>query len=167
MKCLCKICGNIENRNFYASNKSRCKVCCQSAARHRRKMMTPFQRTLSNMTKRHNANSWKNIFKNRCASARKRESAKLGFDITPEFLKDLYDRQGGKCYYTGWKLSNRGNKETSLSIDRLDNKRGYLKGNVVLACTRVNLMKHTLGQAEFFQITKAITRNWAGKHVFS
>ena len=70
----------------------------------------------------------------RNAKRRKRE-----FDITLKFLKELWEKQDGKCPYTGWKLKQM--KDTShknqlpktpdrASLDRIDSSKGYVKGNV-------------------------------------
>jgi hypothetical protein len=41
-----------------------------------------------------------------------------------------------KCYFTGLPLSN-----TTRTVDRVDNKRGYVKGNVVACHTSFNSLK--------------------------
>ena len=59
--------------------------------------------------------------------------------ITVEYLKELWEKQDGKCPYTGWKLDN---AETTAhwdthqlhprtaSLDRIDSSLGYILGNV-------------------------------------
>jgi len=49
-----------------------------------------------------------------------------------------------KCYYTGVTLTRGGGQENNpnyLTIDRIDNKLPYQKGNVVACCTKANQLK--------------------------
>lgn len=54
----------------------------------------------------------------------------------------IRDRQTGTNYYTG--------------IDRVDNSKGYIEGNVVPACKICNLIKHTMTSAEFLEHVQRI-----------
>ncbi|MFA6255569.1 MAG: hypothetical protein WC606_00155 [Candidatus Absconditabacterales bacterium] len=90
------------------------------------------------------------------------KNRKLGFSISSEDLLDLREKQQGKCYYTGYDMEYgcihyKEGKESDktkwqLSCDRLDNNRGYEKGNIVLCCTIANKMKNTFSQKEFYKI---------------
>lgn len=56
-------------------------------------------------------------------------------DLTLDFMKQLYEKQDGKCYYTGDILVI--NSETSrdydvISLDKKDPYKGYFQNNVVL-----------------------------------
>lgn len=70
-------------------------------------------------------------------------SARSGrpFDLSREYLERLWESQGGKCYYTGLPMTLEVGSDHTVSLDRLDNDRGYEVGNVVLCCRRVNAMK--------------------------
>ena len=46
----------------------------------------------------------------------------------------------------------RDNNRSSVSIDRLDNSKGYIDGNVVLCCAAVNIMKNDLELTEFKEL---------------
>ena len=61
--------------------------------------------------------------------------------LTPEQLLETFHRQGGRCYYTGIGLTYDRGGDTDLSIDRVDNRRGYTPDNVVICCWRVNNKK--------------------------
>lgn len=61
----------------------------------------------------------------------------------------------GFIHYKPGKESDKTKRQ--ISCDRLDNDRGYEKGNIVLCCTIVNKMKNTLSQEEFYKICKDIT----------
>jgi len=68
-------------------------------------------------------------------------------NLTKQDLKDMWDGQQGKCSVTGMHMTyapRRMKNSTGLnaSIDRIDQSKGYEKGNVRLVCYRVNLMRH-------------------------
>jgi hypothetical protein len=61
----------------------------------------------------------------------------------PLFIKhciDLYHKQEGKCAISGVKMTYTHQKKspTQISIDRIDNSRGYEAGNVRLTCLWIN-----------------------------
>ena len=75
------------------------------------------------------------------------------FDLTKEFLLDLWRLQQGRCHYVGTELTYDGNRPSSaLSIDRIDSSGGYTQDNVVLCCRRVNEMKSNLTVEEFVEL---------------
>ena len=59
----------------------------------------------------------------------------------------IYYKEGKESDKTKWQLS----------CDRLDNNRGYEKGNIVLCCTIANKMKNILSLEEFYKICKDIS----------
>lgn len=77
-------------------------------------------------------------------SAKKRD--KMG-DIDLAYLLELWVSQGGKCAISGICMRLRGYKEKGLahpfqaSLDRIDNKKSYEKGNVRFVCAMANLAR--------------------------
>jgi hypothetical protein len=73
------------------------------------------------------------------------------FLITPEDIMDIYDTQGGRCYWSGIKMSpNVISKFPSKpSLDRLDRFRGYTKDNVVLCCLAINIGRNSSSKSIF------------------
>ena len=63
-------------------------------------------------------------------------------NITPEYILGLYNAQKGRCAYTGKKCD-------TLSIERIDNNLGHVKGNIILVDNRLNVMRGAQGQDEF------------------
>lgn len=49
-----------------------------------------------------------------------------------------------KCFFSGVNFENVENHPLSRSIDRLDNSKGYVEGNVVACTVRMNSMKNSL-----------------------
>lgn len=66
------------------------------------------------------------------------------FDLTLAQFRALYKRKN--CAYTGVKLSYRRNDDGSLppnyaTLERIDNNKGYVLGNVVIVTTQANNAK--------------------------
>jgi len=88
----------------------------------------------------------------------------IEFNVTIEYLWCVYQKQNGKCAYTGeiidmpiYARNLRGeNNETIASLDRIDNEKGYVEGNVQWVCKRANYMKHTMTENYFLNLIKKI-----------
>lgn len=85
------------------------------------------------------------------------ETRGLKFDLTLEDIWFLYTSQEGRCALSdipiGW--SEVGSIHT-VSIDRIDSSKGYLKDNVQLLHKDVNFMKQRFSQDYFIEVCKAI-----------
>lgn len=79
------------------------------------------------------------------------------WDLTIEFIWDLYVKQNGKCALSGFEIGwpDKGLTST-VSIDRMDNSEGYLTTNVHLVHKDVNMMKGRLDLDRFTELCKAI-----------
>lgn len=99
--------------------------------------------------------------------SRMQASAKLRgweFDLSLEYLWNLYESQNRRCAYTGIEINMpifvrqlRGeNNEDIASLDRMDSSVGYIRGNVQWVCKRVNYMKHTMSDDYFLSWIKSI-----------
>lgn len=86
--------------------------------------------------------------------AAKYRKLNLDFDIDVEYIKELYEKQNGICPYTGFELEfreirNRGLKmPKQASLDRIDSKKGYVKGNVELVSLFANFAKNSWSRDE-------------------
>lgn len=89
----------------------------------------------------------------------------VDFNLTAASLIEIFNRQEGKCYYTGQQLDftlvapkrNYPHRRTP-SLDRLSPRSGYVEGNVVWCCYYVNRMKNDLTESEFISACKTILR---------
>lgn len=91
------------------------------------------------------------------------------FDLTIDDLVEQWNRQNGKCPYTGYDLvlpENGNLKDIDFfhraSLDRIDSSIGYIKGNVQFVSTPINYMKITKTDIEVKRFLKNIsefTRN--------
>lgn len=84
----------------------------------------------------------------------------LELNINLEYLEELFEKQHGRCKYTGVELAQTENKSNSISIDRIDYTKGYIKGNVVFTSTIVNTMKNDLTENEFIRVVRLITEHY-------
>lgn len=97
-------------------------------------------------------NSYKNS-----ASARN-----LKFDITIEYMWNIFIKQNGKCALTGWDIyfppTYRQKTQKTASPDRIDNKKGYIKGNIQWIHQDVNYLKSNLDKEYFIKICSAVAK---------
>ena len=78
--------------------------------------------------------------------------ANLGINrITIDYINYLYKKQKGKCYWLGIDLDliNVGTLRY-VSLDRLNNKKPYIKGNVVLSTRFANLGRNIATKDDMF-----------------
>lgn len=88
----------------------------------------------------------------------RRWSAKIRnitFDLDELYCLWLFNLQGGICPYTKEKLdhtlSRNMNSKESISLDRWDCSKGYIKGNVMYISGRANVIKNNQTLTEFEQ----------------
>lgn len=103
------------------------------------------------------------LLQERWLGARERSFKKnLEFNITKEYLKQLWDSQSGLCAISGipmtFELDN-GRTFKNVSLDRINPNKGYIIGNVQLVCMAVNQMKSDLSLAELYMFCNAILNN--------
>lgn len=89
-----------------------------------------------------------------------RTSAKqqnLEFNLTPEFLKQLFIFQSGKCAITGDEIIV---KKGNVSLDKIIPKLGYVTGNVQWTNKKSNIMKQDMSMDELIiWCKKVINKN--------
>lgn len=93
-------------------------------------------------------------------------------DLTPEYLKEIFENQEGKCVYTkvplqlwNYKVKGGNNKLYTASLDRIDSSKPYVKGNVQFVSMAANLMKHTMTHEETIEFCKIIACNYQDKDI--
>jgi hypothetical protein len=109
----------------------------------------------TNQIIKNNKSSLDSYLQNRIRSIKTRaKTNQLAFELDVEYLKQLYETQNGKCFYTDEKLElpieeikNTKNRHT-MSVDKLIPELGYTKGNVVLCTVRANFIKGDLSLTE-------------------
>lgn len=105
---------------------------------------------------------------NRCKS-RTRQNNKIGknheIDIDVEYLKKLWNDQDGICPLSGINMIIR-NSHTkhdynplNASLDRIDNSKGYVKGNVRFVCLMANYALSTWEDKDLIKFCKQVALN--------
>lgn len=149
----CRSCNNVfpYTEEFFRT-RSMCKECAKT------KRKGKYQSSITNITLEKLL-----VLRNRTCYGRACKKG-LDFDITPEYLMELYTNQNGLCYYSGMKMEiaikGNINNYNTLSIDRIDSSKGYVKGNIVLCCDCVNTMKMKLTTNEFLTICKNVVNHF-------
>lgn len=82
------------------------------------------------------------------------------YDIDLEYLMELWNKQEGKCIYTGIQMIlphgvKRGTPFTA-SLDRIDSSIGYVKGNVQFTLTAINYMKNDMTHTQALELINLI-----------
>ena len=121
----------------------------------------------TNKTKSCKSCSKSSNFKNTFAHSyfrriRKRaEKIKVNFDLNEDYLYDLYQKQKSKCNLSGVpiKFTNswKSQSDQTASLDRIDNTKGYIKGNVQWVHKQINFMKGIMSQNTFIEMCNKVT----------
>lgn len=69
--------------------------------------------------------------------------------ITPEMLREIWEAQGGRCFWSGLEMVIARNHPWKVSLDRLDNDKGYEPGNVCLATWFMNRARGQMTVEQF------------------
>lgn len=100
----------------------------------------------------------------------KRKSEKMSwpFDLTVEFLEELFEEQKGLCPITGFEITLEGTQEFkkkrfTASLDRIDSSKGYTKDNVWFVTLQANYMKSQLTMEELVNWCQRIVEQQKGK----
>lgn len=91
------------------------------------------------------------------------------YDIDLEYLKNLWEKQEGICPFTRWNLVlpkhgsawNQGTDKSikRASLDRIDNSKGYIKGNVRYVAIIANYCRNNFSDNEVKLFCEAVYKN--------
>jgi|TARA_R100001480_G_C4647491_1_gene170331 hypothetical protein len=143
MKKTCVTCQRELLQEEYTGKRNVCRRC------------TSFQR---NAARNHSPESYLAVVFSKLKNARK----DMEWELDMDNIKNIWRKQNGKCALSGVFMTwhgGEGKQDFNVSIDRKDPNKGYIIGNVQLVTQRVNTMKHTLGESEFYWWCKNITHN--------
>jgi hypothetical protein len=88
----------------------------------------------------------------------------IPFNLTLESVQSIWDKQEGKCFYSGQELTFEPGSIHKATLDRVDSAQGYIPENIVFCSYRVNMMKRDLTLDEFGAIVRKLSLNsesWA------
>lgn len=96
--------------------------------------------------------------------------AGVPFNLTLDFLKDLWVKQDGKCALSGLPMTfelKLGRTSTNVSIDKKNRLFGYTQDNVQLVCMAANQAKSDMSEEELYNLCKSIVKTYEDKNNFS
>ena len=88
--------------------------------------------------------------------ARQRDDGK--FNITKQYAWNLFIEQGRKCSLTGQLLTMLDHRGKTASLDRIDSKLGYIRGNVQWIHKDLQTMKWDLPEDRFVRLCDEVSR---------
>ena len=92
------------------------------------------------------------------------EKSKFEFNLDVDYIVALLKKQGHKCSLSGIKIEVRklwhGDITQTASLDRIDNTKGYIKGNVIVISQLANCMKSSSSPEELKQFAKWINKEF-------
>lgn len=96
--------------------------------------------------------------------------AGIPFNLTLEFLEELWIKQEGKCALSGLPMTfelKLGRIPTNVSIDKKNRLLGYTQDNVQLVCMAANQAKSDMSEEELYNLCKSIVKTYEDKNNFS
>jgi len=163
----CSICNKPKPNNQYSRDRKKkgkgreyvtqCKDC--------RRLYQKLPHVRENQNKRHILQRKKHrinsVYWSSVSNARNRGTEHT---ITKDDIKELFEIQKGLCYYTNkpmlQDIRDTVRNDDSLSIDRFDSSKGYIKGNIVLCRWIVNRMKNDIEFKQFLELVSDINKNF-------
>lgn len=88
-------------------------------------------------------------------------SRNIEFNLTIEYLWELFLFQERKCVYSGEILklgTSRHDSTKTASLDRIDSSKGYIEGNVVWCHKKINMLKMDLKLDDFYKFCKSVSK---------
>ena len=105
------------------------------------------------------------MFGRALANSRNRALKKqIDFNLDRDYIIKLFKDQSGKCYYSGIELNIvKKNADTihdplKMTLDCIDPKKGYVRGNVVWCAYCVNAFKQKMNIGQMVDICKKIVK---------
>lgn len=90
----------------------------------------------------------------------------LTFNITVDYLNNLYESQNHTCVLSGISLEPNLSltmQQQNMSIDRINSNIGYEEGNIQWVDKRINMMKGSLSNEEFIELCTKVSEYNKGK----
>lgn len=98
------------------------------------------------------------------------EDRGYSIEIDIKYVWDLYEKQGRKCAITEvpivFSKQNKDNIGTTASLDRINNNKDYIEGNIQWVHKRINIMKGNMSENEFLNICEAVVAKNKKEDIF-
>ena len=147
-----KLASEVKRRKKVGKDKFYCNNNC--AGKHKAIYVSPYKdhfKTQKYIRKPDHFASFRWYIKNAIKNSKKRNQI---YDIDLEYLSQLWENQNGICPFTKQKLSLRTHSKHekalpySASLDRIDNHKGYIKGNVRFVSLIFNYARNTFSDEQ-------------------
>jgi HNH endonuclease len=114
------------------------------------------------------AKYWYNALWVESRNGAKHRRKHLEFSISKQDILDLWDKQGGKCYWYGIPMipSSISKYPFKPSLDRLDENRGYTKDNIVLCCLAANFGRNSNSKQEYEEFVNTLIEKGIDKSLW-
>jgi len=144
-------------RNKKIGRKNYCSLKCSGSSNHEHlkkyvkenvKYLEPYQ------------NNRRDKFTGLREHFRRVKKRKHYYDISLEDLLEIWNHQEGICPYSGVKLvhpNEGGDNLNTASLDRIDSKIGYVKGNLQFISIICNQAKNNLSHEDMLSFLKAVS----------
>lgn len=150
-----------KNGHYYTEYKKFCRIC-KTPFWASKKIISNCSKSCSNSIE----NKLEKFFKEKLSRLRSNaKKRKKDFNLFWFDLLEIYNKQNGKCFYTGIEMelsysvkTDKVCPPTQLSVDRLDSKKGYEKKNIVLCIFCINNFKGEMSIKEFNYIISKIKK---------
>ncbi len=90
---------------------------------------------------------------------------KIHFDISAEYLHNLFEKQEGKCALSGMSIqlytTRKDKKNATASLDRINSSIGYIEGNVQWVHKHMNFMKLDFTQEQFINYCRLVVKHFS------
>lgn len=80
------------------------------------------------------------------------------FSVTIEYLWELFEKQEARCALSGREIyfARTNKSKRGASLDRIDNNKGYVEGNLQWVTPQINHMKNKYDQQEFISLCEDV-----------
>lgn len=162
---LCHDCLEYKNEEEFTSNSSTSKI------RHNRRHIC--KECANKRQLKHDVNLSKDKKLHKCLQHRflgakdRATKQSIPFDITLEYIQELWDKQKGLCAISGLPMTfnlREGRVHSNISIDKIDRLKGYTIGNVQLVCMACNQIKSDMTNEEMYNFCKNIVNYYENKN---
>lgn len=141
----CNSCNKFLTLDGFHNNKNRkygldayCRICINDGVKSRK----------------NNLNKWIRYIVNVKKSQSKKDNTKFALDF--EYLFNLWQNQGGRCYYSNVPMVFGVRKLHSASLERIDPNSGYIPNNVAWVSKATNYMKNNASYDDFVDFISKI-----------
>lgn len=93
---------------------------------------------------------------------RNAERRNIKFNITIEYIWEIFIKQNQKCALSGKDLKfgriGKDRQGKNASVDRIDSTEGYIEGNIQWIDKQINIMKNNMDEKEFLELCNQIIK---------